>query len=96
MAHYKIEYFEVSSITYLPEDHPCEIMWFERRGLSKKDISNMLLACTWTDKDILGYVYRNDKYIGMVEVQQTAVYKGTAVYLNGKRWHKHQWKRRAA
>lgn len=96
MAQYKIEYFNVSSTTWLPEDHPCEIMWFERKGLSRKDISNMLLACTWTDRDVLGYVYRNDTYIGMVEVQQTSLYKGTCVYLNGKHWHKHQWKRRAA
>ena len=96
MAQYKINYFIVDPQTGLPEDHPCEIMWFERRGLSRKDIGNMLLACTWTDRDIIGYVYRNNRPIGAVEVSLNDLYKSTSVFFNGKQWYKHQWKRRAA
>lgn len=96
MANYKVVYYQVDEETGLPEDRPREIICFQRPRLSRRDVSTLLLACTCADCEILGYVYRNDDYIGMVDVRMTDLYKSTCVYLHGKHWFKNQWKRRAA
>lgn len=96
MANYRVEYHTVDRFTGLPEDRPREIHWFQRRGLSRKDLTNMLLACTQDGEDIIGFIYRNEEYIGMVEVEVNDLYKRTALIIHSHQpWFKHQWKRRA-
>ena len=96
MASYKVVYYRVSEESGLPEDHPREIICFQRPRLSRRDVSTMLLFCTDADCEVLGYVYRDDEHIGMVAVRMTDLYKATSVFLSKKYWFKNQWFRRAA
>ena len=92
MKSYRVEYYNIDGITGLQEDRPSEIHWFQRRGLSRRDITNMLMACTRTDRNIVGHIYRDEKSIGLIEVKVSSLYKFTAVILSGRSFFKHQWR----
>ena len=92
MANYRVEFFRCSRETGKPENQPREIMWFSRSGLSRRDISNILLACTWPGENIIGYIYRNETYIGMAEADSNDLYSRSSIIINGKHHRRVSWK----